>query len=260
MSVFPQKYLLEFIQYVSCDPRFHLITYDDLDFQDDFDYENAYPEEYARWNETADKSKIHLLIQYDVDSHPQRAVEMIKHHVLWEAPITVMLRRMVLDTIMYVPKGCIVGYHCDTYERSEFDIDKAHELFVEDVVELEKRFGPVKYWSPHGGKRSPDGKSNAHVIKTPKAFQHKLRWVHNKYTVRFDRQFTDGGITSTAYSAKRDLTAFVELLRPGGRYRVLVHPQYYTQQWSATVVLKDEAWYQHILKTYEEGGSVWGLY
>jgi hypothetical protein len=279
---FPIEYLRDFVSYVNARPDIELITYDDLPFEDDYNYEAYYPTEYPRWMANRDPSKIYLLIQYDVDSDPHRTSDILLHHERIKAPVCVMTHCMFPDRRPYLidwwylerfsrnalkyendNKLFCIGYHNNAYCRILKDGGEKYpgELWAyvkSDCDFISCHVGKVRYYSAHGGHRDGNGKTNAHFTP-PDGWQEEndLRWVHNHYTVRFPKQYSDGGLPSLDYPCDRNLQNFVKIMQPGYRYRVLLHPQYYGRKPVPVKSIKDEHWYQAVLKRYENGENVW---
>ena len=152
----------------------------------------------------------------------------------------------------------VIGYHNNSYERASFDREKALRIFEEDVAELRHRYS-LDFFSPHGGIRDPQGKSNS-SLPIPEALSESIRWVANGYTVRFDGYYSDGGINALKPKPEdRDLRDFVRTWQPGKRYRVLTHPQYYSRAWKPAPTLTGVPWYDSMTDFYAEGlsGTAW---
>ena len=84
MSDFPAKYLDSFLAMLM-DPanNIEVLTYSDLNFGGDDDYENYYPGERKIWEESLssgerDPEKIYVFIQHDVDSAPERTNRLLE--------------------------------------------------------------------------------------------------------------------------------------------------------------------------------------
>ena len=267
-TYFHHPYVSDLVQHLAERSDVELIQYDDLDFGSDIDYVNAYPDEYARWKKDRDKNKIQVLFQYDVDTQPERTDALLRIHESFGVPASVMLfvepaegRGLLYHALLprvrrLMDSGlCSVGYHCNAYERANFQKDAAHELFCSDVKALSSKYDvDIQFWSPHGGDRSPEDQTNAHVMETPLPMKSRLRWVHNKYTVRFDAQYSDGGLACPTYSVDRNLQSFVAKMVPGKRYRILLHPQYYWLKPEPCATLAGFGWYNKVMKSE---GKVW---
>ena len=127
--------------------------------------------------------------------------------------------------------------------------DKANALkvFDQDVRQLSERF-PIKFFSAHGGVPDPNGLNNRDM-PFHESWQRKLRWVHNGHSPHFALQFSDGGHHSPDRDpAKRDLRDFVRSFKPGKRYRVLLHPQYYSNNPVPSPRYTGTAWYDELMQ------------
>lgn len=266
---FPFSYLEGFLHFL----RKHrdvvrLITYDDLNLESDRDYSTHYAAEYEQWKARIsrgdlDPTKIYVLLQHDVDRDPDRTHAALSKEDELRLRSNVMIfnrkiERSLLRTegriehtsydLDYAElkrlrrNGFVVGYHTNAVERALFDFEKAKDVFRADVEELAQHF-PIRYFSPHGGVRDSRGRSNAHLDPPDDLMSH-LRWVQNRFTVRFAATFSDGAIAGVNRDPTgRDLRRFVRTWEPGKRYRVLLHPQYYNDTFSESPTLSKAAWY-----------------
>ena len=139
--------------------------------------------------------------------------------------------------------GFVVGYHQNAYERSGYDETKAKRIFEQDVATLRGRGFDIRFFSPHGGAYGP-GRLNNHSLPVPQSLARDIRWVANISGKRLDPK-------------GRDLRAFVRSWRPGWRYRVLLHPQYYRTPWTVSENLSGTSWYKGILQACGAGGTGW---
>jgi hypothetical protein len=269
-ALLPAEYLVGFLAHVKARTDVVLFDYDDLHFYGDTNFGEGYPTEWKQWLARRDPEKIYLTIQYDVDANPERTAAALRVHAKGRIPVNVMVFAHPLGGgvreyhaalhILYEMvrhEAAVVGYHCNVYERANFKIDRAYRLFHSDIESLDDHYLPISYWSPHGGKRDEDDHSNAHVITTPVEMAARLRHVHNRYGIRKHGQYSDGGISGERYAkAERDLVKFVAEMEPGKRYRVLLHPQYYGDEFTPHANLVGQEWYDRII---ERGGDVWGI-
>jgi hypothetical protein len=155
-------------------------------------------------------------------------------------------------------KDFVFCYHCNAFERALFNVDKAMEIFEEDVNAVRQHL-EIRYFSPHGGARNAEGKTS-NALPIPKSLHKSIRWVANRMTVRFNDIYSDGGLNSLKRDpSKRDLRDFVCTWRPGNRYRVLTHPQYYHSPCKVSPRLSEAAWYNEVLEfyNYKHSGSAW---
>jgi len=282
---FPLEFFVDFLEFLYENREIiEVITYSDLDWGDDFNYEKSYPQEWKNWNRQLKKgvrnpNKIYVLLQHDVDNLPERTLRILREEERLGIPSNVMLfhrrinRRHLQKTgeLLYTDynvdmegfrrlqdKGFVFCYHSNAFDRAHFDVDKAMGIFEEDVKALRKHLD-IRYFSPHGGPKSPDGKTN-NSLQIPMSLRKSIRWVANRMTVRFKASFSDGGPNSPKRDpSKRDLRDFVRTWRPGNRYRVLVHPQYYHSPCGVSRRLAEASWYNDLLEFYnhKHSGSAW---
>lgn len=275
---FPFGYHTDFINYLADNPGlFKIITYKDLKWQDGDSADSFYPAEKRAWDKAMrsgelDDSKIYVLIQHDVDSQPQRTMDLLRHEALRGVASNVMVfnrrvdRRHFISTgeMNYTPydldfdllkevqqQGFVIGYHMNAYEQAKYDAALACQIFLEDIKALSHHVD-IEYFSAHGGSPGP-GQINNRDLDTSNLVT-SLTWVHNGKTPVFDLNYSDGGINSMKRDpAKRDLRDFVKLWSRGKRYRVLTHPQYYADPAARSPRLTGTPWYEEVLRFYAEG-------
>jgi hypothetical protein len=283
---FPLEYFVDFLRFLHDHKDIiEIITYDDLAWGDDYDYNSNYNQEYKSWQReikagTRDETKIYVLLQHDVDRLPERTLDILKVEAEYSIPSNVMIfhrrisRRHYQKTgeLLYTDyeldytllrqlqdeAGFVIGYHSNAYDRSLFDVEKALHIFEEDVAALRRYFN-IRYFSPHGGLRDPRGQSN-NTLPIPPSLSHSIRWVANNKTARFTASYSDGGINSAKRNPEgRDLRDFVKNWKPGHRYRVLTHPQYYHTPCHPSPRLAGTPWYDQLLEFYATGqpDSAW---
>jgi hypothetical protein len=156
-------------------------------------------------------------------------------------------------------EGFVVGYHSNAFEQSLFDTERALGIFTADVEALREKFD-IAFFSAHGGTPGPDNLNNRD-LPVPESLRTSLRWVHNGHSPWFTATYSDGGINSPKRDpARRDLREFVRSWRPGGRYRVLTHPQYYSFPCGRSPRLSGTPWYEEVQDCYsrEPPISAWG--
>jgi hypothetical protein len=276
-AYFPLQYYVGFISLLADNPKlFNIITYDNLHWDGDYDFRNNYPHEWVTWSKhltkSADKDKIHVLIQHDVDSRPARTFQLLRQEERLGIPSNIMLFNRRIDrpllkrqgTIQYtdypidIPylqylrtKGFVIGYHTNAVEQAAWSLDQALNTFRDDVAELSRHFD-IRYFSPHGGIPGPAGLNNRDISVPPELFS-SLRWVHNRFTPRFDANYSDGGINNPKRDIReRDLRSFVATWTPGHRYRVLVHPQYYDDEAQPAEHLQIAEWYTKLFEAVHQ--------
>jgi len=285
---FPFQYYEGFLDYLDIYRNdIEVITYNDLEWGDDYNYLENYPDEWSRWKKslrmgTRDATKVYVVIQHDVDSKPELTDMALEAEAIRQLRSNIMLfnnrvrRKHYQDTgeVTFDTKyqidferwkdlakdGFVFCYHANSFEQSGFDAARSMETFVHDVKELRTHF-PIAFFSPHGGARSPEGKSN-NSLSIPATLKKEIRWVANGHTPRFDGVFSDGGPNSLKRDPEaRDLRDFVRTWKPGGRYRVLTHPQYYSPQCGSSPRLAEAHWYRELIaecksKSYDSWAGV----
>lgn len=282
-SVLPLEYFLGFLDFLD---RYHkqveFLTYDDLDWDGDDNHENWFPKEWARWkssilNGHRDPEKIYVLIQHDVDANPERTMAILKAERAKGIPSNVMLFRNNVDYSycrktnkpmrrwldysldfsalkVFEKDRFVFGYHSNAYEQAAYNEVEALSRFEDDVSEL-RRHLRIRYFSPHGGNYSPDGRNNF-SLKIPGSLQGSLRWVNNYYGARFPDFYGDGGFESNRHPRRdRDLRNFVKHWKPGHRYLIHTHPQYYHTPCGRSPRMSGESWYEAVLST--SGHNSW---
>jgi hypothetical protein len=275
LSYIPFGYLRDFVGHLARHrERIEVLTYRDLAWDEDWDYLGGYPAEAAAWkaalrNGRRDPRKAYVILQHDVDSLPERTMAALRVEEELGIRSNVMIFNQRVDrrhyretgelrTTAYIAdpsylqaleaKGFVIGYHCNAYERSAFSRADAERVMLEDVEQLSRRFA-LDFMSAHGGPPGPDGQSNR-SLELPAALRRRVRWVHNGHSIVVDGSYSDGGINSGKRAPEQfDLRRFVRGLRPGRRYRVLIHPQYYADDAQANPRLRSP-WYEEALAAY----------
>ena len=278
MSYFPLEYMVGFLKLLRDSPRIRIVTYADFPWGDDYASESAFPDEAKRWRAQADPSVAYVTIQHDVDSNPELAWSLLRQELEMGVATNVMVFNRRFDRQRYQETGevaCteypvdddllrraqdagfVVGYHQNAYERSGYDETKAKRIFEQDVATLRGRGFDIRFFSPHGGAYGP-GRLNNHSLPVPQSLARDIRWVANTRGPWLTRAYSDGGISGKRLDPTgRDLRAFVRSWRPGGRYRVLLHPQYYRTPWTVSENLSGTSWYKGILQACGAGGTGW---
>ena len=284
-AYFPRRYLTDFFAFLKHNKdAFEVLTYADLPWDGDCDYGRNYPTEWKNWKRQLasgerDPNKIYLVFQYDVDSRPDRTMALLREpsHQLAPANIMIFNRRvdrkrlknsgelaltdydLDIDLLQRLEaQSFVVGYHCNAYELSGFDETRALDIFNEDVRALSQHF-KIRFFSAHGGVPDSRGRNNRH-LPFHREWVDRLKWVHNGHKVRFDGHFSDGGHNSPRTSPlHRDLRSFVSRMRPGGRYGVLLHPQYYGEDPRISPRFGGTPWYDDLIRASRgsDGDSLW---
>jgi hypothetical protein len=246
-----------------------VITYQDL-FRnsDDHNYESFYPDEHKNWMKfMRDPKKTYLLIQHDIDNHPFFTKRMVAMEACYGIRSNIFMfndrytangkdpsYKIDHDFFQQAQaNGFVVGYHQNAFALSGFDMETAVERYRYDVHCLREKYD-IRFVVPHGGAGCViNGKPFCNVdVPMPEEFRGNLRWVFNRYGVRFDKKWSDGGLRKTR-DIKRikgfDLVNhFLCKLKKGTRNFCLVHPQ----RWGYNVdpqqnpLLHKQKWYQDI--------------
>jgi len=271
VSNFPLGYYQLFLQEIK-KLGVEVLSYKDLfEGSCDWDYESCYRREYENWKESKrDPEKICLLIQHDVDNYPFFTKRMVAMEAFYgiKSNIFIFCERYSkrgsdasyeIDHDFFVEaekRGFVIGYHQNAFALSGFDLSKAVERYREDVNHLREIYD-IQFVVPHGGAGCfVNGKKILNVdVPMPAEFRGNLRWVFNRYGVRFDQKWSDGGLRKTR-DKKRikgfDLVKFLHNLKKGSRNFCLVHPQ----RWGFNIdvnqnpLLAREEWYKDICMSY----------
>ncbi len=274
---FPFRYFTGFLDFLLRHAdRLQIITYRNLEWSEDYDSAGAYPDEHRRWKEQArrlaEAGRALVLLQHDIDSRPERTLAALREERERRLPSNVMIFRRRIDRRLLKNTGTlafteypldyrllkdleaedfVIGYHSNAMEQARWDLADAERVFREDLAALREWFH-VEFFSPHGGVVGPDGQKNLD-LEIPEASTLGLRWVHNSRTPRFTASYSDGGLNGGKLDpATRDLRDFVTTWKPGGRYRVLLHPQYYSDPCEPARGLAGTAWYDDLLQAHSE--------
>lgn len=226
------------------------ITYDDLEWGDDDGRDGKYLGEWKRWKrrlarDPAAAAKVHLLLQHDTDSGPAQSLAMaeLEAHMGVRSSIMSFVRwprvsggatrveDYPLDwqrLHMLRQRGFTIGYHCNALHLCAYDERGVYEAFDRDIELLAEKGFDIRFFSAHGGARSPVTGAGNNAFDYPGRCRHRPLWVHNGRSPRFDGAFSDGGeLSRSTHGERAELERFVDGLVRGRRYRILIHPQYY---------------------------------
>ncbi|HIA71812.1 MAG TPA: hypothetical protein EYO01_03805 [Phycisphaerales bacterium] len=268
---FPIGFYREFLEKID-KLEIEVITYDDL-FQecDDRDHESYFEEEFLTWKENRDPDKRYLLIQHDVDNSPRLTEEVVRLEMefgvrsnififasrwsLTENPAPYSVNHQFLQDAEQ--RGFVIGYHQNALQLSNFDVEEATKRFEADVYQLRKMYN-INYVVPHGGKGTTVNGTVIHNkdLNIPESLRSSLRWVYNKYGMKFSHRISDGGLrkcTDVERLHQLNLTEnFLPSIELGKRGFVLTHPQ----RWgtnvdpSFTPLLASLPWYKKMCKRH----------
>jgi hypothetical protein len=284
---FPISYLHGFLEFLNRNNnKIKIITYKDLDWISADGSVESYRNEFLNWmnnikNGSYDPQLIYVLLQHDIDARPDRAKILLESELKNNIPSNIMIfnkriNRKYLENnekLEYTEynidhkflqglersSGFVIGYHSNAMERALYDKKLAADIFHQDVIELRKHH-LIEYYSPHGGVRGHNGLNNLDVFP-PKNLLTPPRWIHNGRSPSFKGYFSDGGINSEKIDPNtRDLRKFVRTWKPGNRYRVVIHPQYYGENVEKSPRLQNTQWYENILAMHKtnDDADIWG--
>ena len=205
---------------------------------------------------------IRVLLQHDVDVMPDRTMRVLEMERAMGLRSNVMLMGRCVDRVTYersgvlrhLPyaldfprlseleeEGFLFGYHCNAYERSDFDRKKSDRIVYDDLILLTNHLY-IRWYSAHGGPKDIEGLSN-HILLVPSHM-----WAaHNcAGQVMTDGTYTD----SQLLRGGRDIFDFIDAMKPGGLYRILLHPQYYHTPWKR--ITPECEWFDERMGKYAE--------
>lgn len=271
----PLAYFEGFLDFLAAHrDTIEVITYADLDWRAGDRYEDGYAAEWARWRKrTRHSKKIYVILQHDVDSWAERSMAVAQLEAERGLRSNLMIfnrchRRWTLreqGVLEFIPydvdvellrrlereHGFVIGYHCNALEQALWDDRAARRRFRDDVRALRKHYD-VRFFSAHGGVPSPDGRNNTSIVP-PWPLRRRMRWVATGHSIRITAQYSDGGLLTRGSLEGLDLRDFVRTWVPGGRYRVLTHPQYYCASADPGPMRASVDWYMDIFgRTAEE--------
>lgn len=236
--------------------------------------------EFQKWiSKAKNAGEKGILLQYDVDARPDITHELMKVHIACRVPGNAMVFRQkifdwklkrngvlevdddyTLDFALFErfqKAGGVIGYHCNAFDRSGGNIERAIEILHEDVAALRKHVD-LKFFSMHGGHVTPDGMCNARLPVGRYLKNLGLTWVHNGHSVYFHTNWADGSASNPRYrSESNDPLDFILSTKAGERSRLLFHPQYYNDLSSTKFdfpILQDQQWIRETRNTVEAGG------
>ena len=272
LANFPLGYYEEFLKRLR-EMDVEIITYKDLFARcNDWDYKRFYIDEYEAWNKRYRKSKkIYLLIQHDIDNYPEFTRRMVALEALYGVKSNIFMFRdrytkdnadssYIVDHEFFKQaehNGYVIGYHQNAFALANFNMEAAVERYRTDVNYLRK-FYNIEFVVPHGGVgKVIDGEKLHNVdVPMPEEFRLNLRWVFNRYGVKFSKKWSDGGLGKTRDPERIKsfdiVNEFLPKLERGYRYFCLIHPQ----RWGFNInresnpLLAEEKWYRDICDSY----------
>ena len=265
---FPLPYYEYFLQEINR-LNVKIITYRDIfEESNDRNYKKHYAKEYLSWTKQhSDSQNTYLLIQHDVDNHPFFTKRMVAMEAYYGIRSNIFLfterytqngpdPAYVIDHDFFrqaQDHGFVIGYHQNAFALSGFDMDKAVRRYRDDVHQLRQIYD-IQFVVPHGGAGiEKNGKKVCNVdVPMPEEFKGNLRWVFNRYGVKFDKRWSDGGLRKTRDQKRIQsfdlVNHFLHSLKQGTRNFCLVHPQRwgYNVDTQQNPLLSREKWYQDI--------------
>ncbi|MDA1257666.1 MAG: hypothetical protein O3C10_07465 [Chloroflexi bacterium] len=256
-----------------------VVTYRDLFAGvDDYDHEQRFPLEKAAWDSrTQDSHPPTLVIQHDVDYVPEFTHRMIEMEMACGIRSNVLVFNELHATESQEAKrpygldfdllrraeaaGFVIGYHNNVLQRGVRTLAEAEVKFEADVVALRKQVS-IEYFCPHGGRAVEiDGKSmHNYDVPIPQSLRGTIRWVYNRFGVKFNSTWSDGGIRKRVGDAVDSLDlvgTYVPSMSPGRRYFVLVHPQRWGHQVEAKLnpTLAERPWFKRVIAAHSQVAS-----
>jgi hypothetical protein len=266
ISNFPLTYYEHFLQEIKR-LGIHIITYQDIfKHNNDWNYKFYFPKEYIKWKyKNYNSDAIYLLIQHDVDNHPFFTKRMVAMEAYYGIRSNIFLfterytqngpdSSYVIDHDFFrqaEEHGFVIGYHQNAFALAGFDMKKAKQRYREDVNQLRQLYD-IQFVVPHGGAGlEVNGKKICNAdVPMPEEFEGNLRWVFNRYGVKFDKRWSDGGLRKTRDQKRIQgfdlVNHFLYDLKEGTRNFCLVHPQRwgYNVDTQQNPLLAKEDWYQ----------------
>lgn len=277
----PFEYLRDlFYVLLSC-PGIRFKSYADLPFNFDRrpstqdDLTALYREEAAQYRrDTTADGKVDVLLLHDCDSGPAETEYLCQYEAALKIRSTTSLFANVLDRhgnvvpyeIDYArlsklqQDGICFSYHCNAGELCDYRDERIAERCNSDVEALTAKCLDIRFFSPHGGRPSEDGRNNNSYFYPP-LFDKNLVWTHNRFAPH-GRRYSDGSLVPRLLSGApaTDLRSYLmETVDRAQRVFILLHPQYYFGSQPTETVLRSEnapEWYREYWSLHEAGRSL----
>lgn len=273
---FPLDYIKEFFLFLDYNHKLiETNLYSDYNWNENYSPVSMYNSERLEFEKKKSNQKIYLNLQFDIDDKTEVLNELLKFLLDKKIKINIMIFNTHIDRfelaknnllvlknyeinqeLLKKNKNIEVGYHTNCYELSKYNFKKAIDIFVKDLEVLRLKYDKINYFSPHGGVVCNQGYNNNH-ISIDENFQitNNIRWVHNKRNLKWDGQYSDGGIAKRDEKnfKKLNLKSFVQSWKLGKRYFLLLHPQYYGADKinnNSKVKINKYQWYKEIWDHY----------
>jgi len=207
------------------------------------DLKEFYRQESAAWKAAnKDRRRIEINILQDCDDGVLETVETcVIHAALGLKSTTALFARWAyggparpyeidFEHLAHLQaRGLQFSYHANAWEMSGYDEGRLADTFNADLDTLTAHGIAIDAFSPHGGKSSPDGRTNA-TFFSPAFANRPLVWTHNRIAPGGQRQ-GDGALWPRLQSGDPTSDIRNHLLKHlafGRRHWILFHPQYYS--------------------------------
>ena len=263
-GVFPLTYLTGFLDFLVANrDTIEVITYADLPWGDDVDYEGHYPDERRAWVARRNPTKICVVLQHDVDTSPARTLRVLAEEDargLRSCPMVFAQRhnrkplraerRLEFTDYEIEPaylrrladeRGFSIGYHCNAVEQSLLNLEVAAERFRSDLAALRQRFD-IRFFSHTEASRGLTASTTSRS------------WSRRTCVRRFAGSRTGTARSSTAPTATAGSRVHTAISRVatsvisyehgsvGTATSVVNHPQYYADEAEPADELVSAAW------------------
>ena len=182
----PFDYLAGFLKFLH-DNRdiIEIFTYADLHWPaGDYSPDSMYRKEFSIWKkdlktDRVRRKKIHLLLQHDVDSVPEQSMKTCRLEYELDLPSNLMIFNRRIDRpllknedqVRYTDyplddellsqatqSDFVVGYHCNAFEQSHFDMESALDIFETDLDALRAMIRPNRLFLSPWRRTGSDGR------------------------------------------------------------------------------------------------------
>lgn len=269
-AILPESYLDELYSLLLASKGI-FITPDMLDFNFPSNivtprrYSKMFSDEYASWQERADVQKISYVLLHDCDGAPFKSIKVLQKEEKLGIRSTLSVYATMGETGKRNPEifpidyeklkyfqdqGFVISYHCNIATQPDFSPHKIWDMFNSDVDFLCSKGLDIRFYSPHGGPKSPEGKHNYEYFWAGHS-RRRLISTHNPYAIN-GRYYSDGGL-----KASSDMRTFLQETLPGDRNLILLHPIYYgaKSEERAKKYFKTHGWIADYWQCVEKGNT-----
>lgn len=248
MSVLPFSYIEGLFSTLKESPSVRFKTYQNLPFnfgKEVFNEESlrdVYQAEYLAWRESKKiDPTLDIILMHDCDSGPSETVQILdyetKHGIVSTTSVFARIRDksglksypIDFSQLVHSQKaGSCFTYHCNAWENTNFDESLLSDYVNTDVRLLIDSGLDIRFFSPHGGRPSPDGRNNNSFFY-PQIFNKPLLWTHNRFAPS-GKRYSDGGFMVRLLKGEMgtDLRNYlISCAVVPNRIFILLHPQYY---------------------------------